>query len=298
MTQANPSIELPPKETPNPPPTGEDSRNFFKNPFHGNENKQPSFFGHLLITSSLLVLIVASNLSHNWYADQQAKKWLHSTEKLTTSNGENKNLDASDPEKARLEELTISNEENKNLDASDPEKARLAEQLNDIQSRLDRYSAMMIFFYKHYYTSIGITSASALVAGICLFFISKVGWDKVNNSLINVFVVTSSAVIFFGDLPGTFKYKENSEASRDLYLEHISLRNEVHSYLATGGTLSDNVENPNLYKRTEANLFIHYVDQKLASLNKIPLGFDTTGINDFKDNAERLSIPEKTQSSR
>ncbi len=275
MTQANPSIELPPKETPNPPPTGEDSRNFFKNPFHGNENKQPSFFGHLLITSSLLVLIVASNLSHNWYADQQAKKWLHSTEKLTTSNGENKNLDASDPEKARL-----------------------AEQLNDIQSRLDRYSAMMIFFYKHYYTSIGITSASALVAGICLFFISKVGWDKVNNSLINVFVVTSSAVIFFGDLPGTFKYKENSEASRDLYLEHISLRNEVHSYLATGGTLSDNVENPNLYKRTEANLFIHYVDQKLASLNKIPLGFDTTGINDFKDNAERLSIPEKTQSSR
>ncbi len=157
---------------------------------------------------------------------------------------------------------------------------------------------MMIFFYKHYYTSIGITSASALVAGICLFFISKVGWDKVNNSLINVFVVTSSAVIFFGDLPGTFKYKENSEASRDLYLEHISLRNEVHSYLATGGTLSDNVENPNLYKRTEANLFIHYVDQKLASLNKIPLGFDTTGINDFKDNAERLSIPEKTQSSR
>lgn len=157
---------------------------------------------------------------------------------------------------------------------------------------------MMIFFYKHYYTSIGITSASALVAGICLFFISKVGWERVNNSLINVFVVTSSAVIFFGDLPETFKYKENSEASRDLYLDHISLRNEVRSYLATGGKVRDDAASSDVYKRTEPNLFIHYVDQKLASLNKIPLGFDTTGINDFKGNAERLSIPEKTQSSR
>lgn len=134
--------------------------------------------------------------------------------------------------------------------------------------------------------------------GICLFFISKVGWERVNNSLINVFVVTSSSVIFFGDLPGTFKYKENSEASRDLYLEHISLRNEIRSYLATGGTVRNNTESSDVYKRTESHLFIHYVDQKLASLNKIPLGFDTTGINDFKDNAERLSIPEKTQSSR
>jgi len=264
----SPQTELTPQRT------DENNRRFFENPFHGAKNKQPTFFGHLLIASSLLVLIGASNLSHNWYADQQAKKWLYSTEELTTSR------------------------ENKKLDASDPEKARLAEQLNDIQSRLDRYSAMMIFFYKHYYTSIGITSASALVAGICLFFISKVGWERVNNSLINVFVVTSSTVIFFGDLPGIFKFKENSEASRNLYLEHISLRNEVRSYLATGGTISGNSENSDVYKRTEPNLFIHYVDKKLASLNQIPLGFDTTGINDFKDNAERLSIPEKTQSSR
>jgi hypothetical protein len=281
MTSADRIGDLSPEETtnahiePTPERTRKGIHQFFKDPFHGAKNKQPTFFGHVLITSSLLVLIGASNLCHNWYADQQAKDWLYSTE-----------------------EIAPSKVENKKLDTSTPEKARLAEQLNDIQSRLDRYSAMMIFFYKHYYTSIGLTSASALVAGICLFFISKVGWERVNNSLINVFVVTSSAVIFFGDLPGTFKYKENSEASRDLYLEHLSLRNEVRSYLATGGTVSNNGENSDVYKRTEPSLFIHYVDQKLASLNKIPLGFDTTGINDFKGNAERLSLPEKTQSSR
>jgi hypothetical protein len=283
MTSADHKIELPSEEITSPGTAlnpqgqgnGEGLRNFFKNPFNGRRNRQPTFFGHLLITSSLLALIGASNLLHNRYADQQAKKWLNSTEELTTLDGDNGKLGASATETARL-----------------------IEQLNDIQSRLDRYSAMMIFFYKHYYTSIGITSASALVAGICLFFISKVGWQRVNNSLINVFVVTSSTVIFFGDLPGTFKYKENSEASRDLYLKHISLRNEVRSYLATGGTLSDNSENSSVYKRTEPNLFIHYIDQKLALLNEIPLGFDTTGINDFKNNAERLSIPEKTQSSR
>lgn len=280
MTSIDHTRELPPEETtspaaPNSQETGERIRNFFRNPFNGGTKKQPTFFGHLLITSSLLVLIGASNILHSWYAHQQAKKWLNSTEKLTTI----------DIDKGKS-------------GASATEKARLTEQLDDIQSRLDRYSTMMVFFYTHYYTSIIITSASALVAGICLFFISKVGWERVNNSLINVFVVTSSIGIFFGDLPGTFKYKENSETSRDLYLEHISLKNEVRSYLVTGLTISDNAEDSAVYKRTETNLFIHYVDQKLASLNEIPLGFDTTGINDFKDNAERLSIPEKPKPSR
>lgn len=226
MTSIDHTRGLPPEETtspaaPNSQENGERIRNFFRNSFNDGTKKQPTFFGHLLITSSLLVLIGASHLLHNRYAHQQAKKWLNlnSTEKLTT--------------------VDIDNGKS---GASATEKARLTEQLDDIQSRLDRYSTMMVFFYTHYYTSIIITSASALVAGICLFFISKVGWEKVNNSLINVFVVTSSTGIFFGDLPGTFKYKENSETSRDLYLEHISLRNEVRSYVVTGLTISDNAE--------------------------------------------------------
>jgi hypothetical protein len=240
---------------------------FCWNIFKGRRNQQPTILGHFLITSGLLILIGAGYCFLDRYAVKNANKWIDS----------------------RVESMPPA----QNFKATAAEKARLIEQLNQIESRIQRYSAMMVFFYKHYYISISLTSASALVAGICLFFISKVGWKKANNSLINAFVVTSSAVIFFGDLPGIFKQNETSEASRDLYLQHISLRNEVRSYLATGGTIGGNSEQPDAFNVTEANRFIHYVDKKMAELNKIPIGFDATRITGVEDRVEKLTVPEK-----
>jgi hypothetical protein len=243
-------------------------RQFLSNTFAARPNHQPTFLGHLLITSSLLIVISAGFVSLNWYAGNKANEWLGPKEQLTPID--------------------------EKLEATAAEKKRLAEQLNEIEVRINRHSAIMIFFYKRHYTAISLTSVSALVSGICLFFISKVGWEKVNNTLINVFVVTSSAAIFFGDLPGIFKQDENITANRELYLEHISLRNEVRSYIATGGTVGKDPKNPNLYQftSTEPNRFIHYVDKRLAELNKISIGFDPKGITDL-ERRSKLGIPEK-----
>ncbi|MBD1927493.1 hypothetical protein H6F74_14755 [Trichocoleus sp. FACHB-90] len=255
----------------NPPQNRSGFRQFFWKTFKGRPNQQPTLLGHFLITSGLLTLIGLGYFSLEWYADKTANNWLSPQKELTpVDNG---------------------------LKPGASDRARLAEQLNEIQSRINRYSAMMVFFYKHYYMSISLTSASALVAGICLFFISKVGWEKANNALINVFIVTSSAVIYFGDLPGIFKHDESSAASRDLYLEHISLRNEVRSYLATGGTIGGDPEKPDAFSPTETSRFIHYVDKKMAELNKIPIAFDATRITGIERNLERLTVPEKVTSS-
>lgn len=249
------------------PPKDSRFRQFFRKTFKGRPNQQPTLLGHFLISSSLLILIGFGYFSLSWYGAKQAKEWLGPQEEFTPL-GEK-------------------------LNATATEKVRLAEQLNQIELRINRYSAMMVFFYKHYYISISLTSASALVAGICLFFISKKGWQDANNALINVFIVTSSAVIFFGDLPGIFRHNENSAASRDLYLEHISLRNQVRSYLATGATVGADPEKPNEFSRPETSRLILYIDQKLAELNKIPLGFDPTGIKDIEGKS-KLGVPEKT----
>ena len=242
-------------------------RQFFGKTFKGRSNQQPTLLGHFLISSGLLALIGVGYFSLNWYGGKQAKEWLGPQEEFTAV-GET-------------------------LNATPTEKMRLAEQLNQVELRINRYSAMMVFFYKHYYISISLTSASALVAGICLFFISKKGWQDANNALINVFIITSGAVIFFGDLPGIFRHNDNSAASRDSYLQHISLRNQVRSYLATGATVGEDPEKPNEFSRPETSRFILYVDQKLSELHKIPLGFDPTGIKDIQEKS-RLGIPEKT----
>jgi hypothetical protein len=251
----------------NPPQNRSGFRQFFGKTFKGRPNQQPTLLGHFLISSGLLALIGVGYFSLNWYGAKQAKEWL-----------------------GPQEDFTLVGE---TLNATPTEKVRLAEQLNQIELRINRYSAMMVFFYKHYYISISLTSASALVAGICLFFISKKGWQDANNALINVFIITSGAVIFFGDLPGIFRHNDNSAASRDLYLEHISLRNQVRSYLATGATVGGDPEKPNEFSRPETSRFILYVDQKLAELNQIPIGFDPTGIKDIEEKS-RLGIPEKT----
>lgn len=231
-------------------------KTLFNTNFNGGDNKQPTFLGHCLITISLVILLSTSYFSLNLYAGNKAKQWL----------------------KGQVELIPATTE----INAKEAEKLRIAEQLKVVNFQINRYAEIMVFFSNHYYTSIVLTSASALLAAICLFFISKIGWEKAHNSLINVFIVACTAVIFFGDLPGNFKEEENFKAYGNLYLEHIVLRNEILSYLATGGTVWEiDSQSPNKVSTLDANEFIHHIDNKIAQLNRIPIGFDATGVNDI-----------------
>lgn len=244
-------------------------KRFFTRNFNSGENKKLTILGHFLITSGLIVILSVSYLSLNLYAANKAKQWLKDPVKLTSLSTE--------------------------LKAEEAEKARLAQQLKVIEFQIHRYSEIMVFFSNHYYTALILTSASALVAAICLFFISKKGWDQSHNSIINIFIVASSAVVFFGDLPGIFKEEDNFKAYGNLYIEHIALRNEILSYMATGGTvLGKDPQNPYKVSRVDVNQFIHSVDNKLAQLNKIPLGFDATRIRDSKTIVEKFNNTKPT----
>lgn len=254
---------------------------FFADNFRAGIKKQPTLLGHCLISASLIAVLGASYYSLNSYADKKANEWINNEKAISN--------DAFDKDK----QVAITKKQTetliKGLKAQENEKLRIAQQLETIEFQISRYSKIMVFFSNHYYTALIITSASTLVAATCLLFISKKGWEQAHNSIINVFIIASGAVIFLGDLPGTFKEKENFEAYGSLYIQHIALRNEILSYLATGGNiLGADPKKPNEVSHIDINRFIYLVDNKLVQLNKIAIAFDATGINDITRTAGRI----------
>lgn len=218
----------------------------------GAVQEQPTLVGHIVITTSLLVVIGGSFLVFDRYAAHKASQWLEEPAQLSLISG--------------------------NLQGSVDEKLRLEQQFNEIQLRLQQNTAVMIYFYKQYYISISMALGLTVIAGICGFFISRVGWEKANNALINIFIVTSSTAFLYGQLPLIFRQETNLEASKSLYFDYITLRNEILSYAVTGGTVSSGLDQASTFENVPLRDYIHYIDQRIARLNQIPIDFDMSRV--------------------
>lgn len=217
--------------------------------------KQPTLVGHIVLTLCLLILVLGSYWVLFWFAGTKESEWLGTGEHL---------------------ELEVIQGSVEQLPATPAEQTRLITQFQEIEARATRHARIMGFFYKQYYISLSMIVSAAVTASICLFFISKLGWDQVNNAVINVFIFSSAVILFYGNLIFVFRQDENLRDNRELYLSYISLREEVLSYWATRQTSMS--EEP-----IEATQFILYLDNKLQTLNRIQLGFDSPQISTFID---------------
>ncbi|PSB01557.1 hypothetical protein [Merismopedia glauca] len=92
----------------------------------------------------------------------------------------------------------------------------------------------MTFFYKQYFISLAIGSGAALVSLLCIFFVSKEGWEKTNNALINVGVTSFVTTLFFLNTSQIFQHSENLKVSQDLYANYTTLNNQLRSSLSSG----------------------------------------------------------------
>jgi hypothetical protein len=99
--------------------------------------------------------------------------------------------------------------------------------------------------------------------------------------LINIFIVSSSTVILYGNISLVFKQEENIKDNQALYLSYFALRNEMLSYWATQQASTEDTIVP-------AAKFIHYMDGRLQELSQIRLGFDATGITNLGDQMKQL----------
>jgi uncharacterized protein (DUF433 family) len=218
-------------------------------------DKKVTFQGHLLVTLGLLSLIPIT-CSVMWLvAISWEQKWLNcSAQKLI-----------------QPKELFDSQINNK-------QKIRLGEQLKTINELKVNHCEIMTFFYTQYYISLSILSIAGLISLVCIFFVSKEGWAKANNAIINLAITSAVITIAFLNITQIFQQSQNLKASQDLYANYTVLQDDFLSSLATDQLIVDTKTE----KLTDYKLLIQFTDSRLSELSLIRLGFDPTPILDMK----------------
>lgn len=168
-----------------------------------------------------------------------------------------------------------------NVRGTEFEKQRLLEQAREIQGRVKSHVLITRHFYVQYFVSVTITTVSAIIASICLFIISKSGWNHAKNSIIMLFTVSFAFTTIFSGYVLIFKYDENISENKKLYFAYSALDDRLSSYFATGTFLvRSEGENKGLTAPAEV---IQYIDGELATINNIAIGFDATKIPNYQD---------------
>jgi hypothetical protein len=236
------------------------------------KKKQPTIGGHIGIAAAMLLafLIVhfglgayISNLQNSWLETAQASKTLES--------------------KKQEEQI-----QRANIVAIAPiKKDRLLQQFVDIQNLEARYLKMTRYFGREYFVATVMKYICGLIAAVCAFFVSRDGWEKSNNSLINIFFVSSIALTYYTDSVGIFKHQANLQTSLDLYLRCISTKNMVLSYYA--------------YKQDTQPIpvdqFINNLDAKIDELGQFKWGLDGNLDPSFNSQINRLLKPSEGKGS-
>jgi hypothetical protein len=169
-----------------------------------------------------------------------------------------------------------------NVQATPAERARMVDQFMLIQARTQTHAEVMGLFYKLNFIALGTIGLATGVASISLFFISKAGWERANNALINIFIVSTGLVIFHSNVIFIFKFQDNIKLNGELYTEYTQLYNSVLSYWAIQPS-SANSPNP--------AEFILATDQQLATLGKVTLDFDVSRISQLSKPLEPFTSP-------
>ena len=174
------------------------------------------------------------------------------------------------------------------------EKDRLFDQLQETAIRAKNHIEIAKSFYIWNYQTITLATLTSIVAAISLFFFGKEGWVRANKYVVNVFIVSSGLTIVLGIFPLVFKQEENISNNTKSYLAYIALDNRIRSYIATNqfftvasvansnsalGLNNSPVTNTN--KLVDLSNVIHYIDNELATLNNIYVGFDSTKIPNY-----------------
>ena len=155
------------------------------------------------------------------------------------------------------------------------ERSRIDAQYRQTCGRAKHHLDVMINMYSNYYVFIVMASLAAVVAGIAIFLVGKTGWANASTSGLVLVITMTSAALLYRSLPAIFQQEQNIAENKRLYLDYVALENETRSFSATGEDVQG--------KKQTASQFIHYLDDRLASLNNIALGFDPSKVPSTKD---------------
>ncbi len=257
-----------------------------------SDDQQPTFCGHIIITFSLIGIIWLLNSSCEKNAQEKAEKWLNNIttqdDKISQTNKKN------DPPKSKC----YTSKDIKNnfqivkQPINDVEIIRLREQCQDIENLIKYHQDLMIFLYERAYASMMTRIILVILAGACIFFISKKGWEQANNALINAFIVLSLTSLFLTQLRSVFQGDINLKSNRALYIAYSKLYNQLLSYSTTGSLI---LQEPEIILKQEKpklilpSIFIYYIDTNIAKLYQVSLDWEPNQILKIQDVIDNLS---------
>jgi len=161
---------------------------------------------------------------------------------------------------------------------SDGTQQRLREQYHEIRGRARHHLMVMAYFFTNYYRAIQMMALFGAIAAVALFFVAFKGWTSTDQYVRNVFITATVLTAYFSLYPTVFKQQENITDNKNLYLEYVGIQNSVRTYAATGQSF---LAAEGTVKTNEAD-FLHDIDQRMAALNNIAIGFDYTKVS-YKD---------------
>ncbi|GAB4143440.1 MAG: hypothetical protein Fur0046_20520 [Cyanobacteria bacterium J069] len=153
---------------------------------------------HGLLSASLLLLAIAAGNYLNFQGERLAQRW---TNGLRYTDGAGQ-VAANDQANLRLYLDGFAN-------STPAERDRIQTQLGQIERRAKVYARISIFYYTRLFSAIALASSTGIIAAVCLFYISKVGWKDANNYIVNIFVVTSGITVLVGAFPVVFQQENN-----------------------------------------------------------------------------------------
>lgn len=215
---------------------------------------------HTLIVAALFVVVVFGSHIVGTEGCRESREWTRTLDpNLEDSAGAH-------------EQLTIA------AKLSDGTQQRLREQYREIRGRARHHLKVMAYFFANYYRAIQMMALLGAIAAVALFFVAFKGWTSTNQYVRNLFITATVLTAYFSLYPTVFKQQDNITDNKNLYLQYVALQDSVRTFAATGESF---LGAEGTAKTNEPD-FLHDIDQRMATLNNIAIGFDYTKVS-YKD---------------
>jgi NADH dehydrogenase/NADH:ubiquinone oxidoreductase subunit G len=170
------------------------------------------------------------------------------------------------------------------------EQIRLLEQIEASKRGAEKHAQLAVHFHSQAKASVMVSLVLGVAAGSLGVLISREGWDKSDNRFVYAFALLSTMAVLFNQLPRVLQSEINFQNNRDIYLGYLTLRNNIHTFVATEKGVGVNPEEPDRFDDLQTNRFVHSVDAKLVELNQLRIGIDATQRVDISN---VLAIPSR-----
>lgn len=250
---------------------------------NGKSNRNPTFLGHLLLSAILLLFFLSCDYLASTSAKRKQARWLNVPDpRFEFSVDENSNLD-NDPN-------TLINTILADYKAEPHQKEVLKKYYSEILIRKYIHANILAYSFIRSYVTIIIIAISAFLMLSSSFFISREGWEKVNNAAINIFMISTAIVFVYTSLMIALKYEENVEKNGNDFIEYVNFSNEFLGFLATNRSREG--------QEISVEDFIIYADLRLQKLSGIGVDLDPSEVLKYKQNVDdTLSSPSNEQDS-